>query len=80
MDSLAQLTGDWWQLTPSVFARCRASGETSLAAPGAFFACPGCGHAPLLETPGALTCPDCSSAWGIQDGIYDFRAPVGGAG
>jgi ubiquinone/menaquinone biosynthesis C-methylase UbiE len=76
MDSLAQLTGDWWQLTPSIFTRCRASGETSLAVPGAFFACPECGHAPLLETPGALTCPACSSAWGIQDGIYDFRAPV----
>ena len=33
MDFLAQLTGDWWQLTPSVFARCRATGETALAAP-----------------------------------------------
>jgi len=77
MDSLAQWTGDWWQLTPSVFARCRAEGETPIAQPGAFFCCPQCGHAPLVEAPAALTCPACTRAWGIKDGIYDFREPVG---
>ena len=77
MDSLAQLTGDWWQLSPSVFTRCRAEGATPVAAPGAFFSCPHCGNAPLVEAPEALTCPACSSTWGIQDGIYDFREPLG---
>jgi ubiquinone/menaquinone biosynthesis C-methylase UbiE len=79
MDSLAQLTGDWWQLSPSVFARCRAEGATPAAAPGAFFSCPHCGHAPLLEAPDALTCPACSSLWGVRDGIYDFRQPLSGS-
>jgi ubiquinone/menaquinone biosynthesis C-methylase UbiE len=77
MDSLAQLTGDWWQLTPSIFARCRAVGESPLAEAGSFFACPRCGHAPLDEAPDALACPACASVWGIQDGIYDFREPLG---
>ncbi len=46
MDLLAQWTGDWWQLTPSVFARCQALGETSIAPPGAFFCCPQCAARP----------------------------------
>jgi ubiquinone/menaquinone biosynthesis C-methylase UbiE len=72
MDSLAQLTGGWWQLTPSVFARNRAVGETSLAAEGAFFRCPACGS-PLDDTPPAITCPACSRVYPVEGGIYDFR-------
>ncbi len=78
MDSLAQWTGDWWQLTPSVFARCRAEGETPTAQPGAFFCCPQCAHTTFVEAPEALTCPACTRAWGIKDGIYDFRETLGG--
>jgi ubiquinone/menaquinone biosynthesis C-methylase UbiE len=78
MDSIAQLTGGWWQLTPSVFTRSvavdrsQAAGDTPLAPAGAFFACPTC-QGPLSETPDQLTCPACTSSWPIQDGIYDFR-------
>ena len=74
LDSLAQLTGDWWQLTPSVFTLSRAVGETRHAAPGAFFKCPGCGNASLDEQSSALSCPVCGRSWPIVDGIYDFRA------
>ncbi len=75
LDSLAQLTGNWWQLSPSVFTRSQALGETAPAAPGAFFQCPACGGA--LETlPKALVCSGCGKRWAIQDGIYDFRQPV----
>ena len=77
MDSLAQRTGDWWQLSPSVFVGCKAAGETPLAAAGAFFRCPECGHAPLEEGVEALVCPACSRIWGMHDGIYDFRESVG---
>lgn len=73
LDSAAQLTGDWWQLTPSVFTRSQARGETPLAAPGAFFRCPECGHALTDETSQGFTCPDCNHHWPIVDGIYDFR-------
>ncbi len=74
LDSLAQLTGDWWQLTPSVFTLSRAAGETPVAAPGAFFQCPSCGYANLEEQTDALHCPGCGRSWPIVDGIYDFRA------
>jgi ubiquinone/menaquinone biosynthesis C-methylase UbiE len=76
MDSLAQLTGDWWQFTPSVFARCRAEGATPVADPGAFFCCPQCGYSPLVEAPEALACPACTCTWAIHGGIYDFREPL----
>lgn len=73
LDALAQWTGNWWQLTPSVFVRARVSGNTSPAAPGMFFRCPECGHVPLEETMAVVACPDCGRQWAIRDGIYDFR-------
>lgn len=73
LDSLAQLTGNLWQLSPSVFARCRAIGDSQPGEPGTFFACPACGHAPLSDTPPQITCPSCGAAYAVQDGIYDFR-------
>ncbi len=74
MDSLAQLTGNWWQLSPSVFIRSEAYGDTPPAHPGTFFRCPACGFYPLQEAGGSLPCPECSRLWPIQDGIYDFRS------
>ncbi len=72
MDSLAQLTGDAWQLSPSVFTRNRALGETPTAPEGAFFRCPSCA-APLEDTPPEITCPACAKVYPVEDGIYDFR-------
>ena len=73
MDSLAQLTGNWWQLSPSVFAACRATEEGEIAAEGAFFRCPACGHGPLADKPPAVVCPACDRTYPVVDGIYDFR-------
>lgn len=75
MDSAAQWTGNWWQLTPSVFVRSEAVGESPIAQPGTFFRCPECGHFPLDEMQQAQVCPSCSRLWLFQDGIYDFRQP-----
>jgi len=72
LDGLLQLTGGWWQLTPSVFMRAQASGEGGLADAGAFFRCPECG-AEMPETQMDVTCPGCGRVWPYQDGIYDFR-------
>ncbi len=80
MDALAQLTGDWWQLTPSVFVRACAADDTPRAtvdAPGVFFQCPECGGRALDETKDALICDRCGRRWAIRDGIYDFREPQG---
>jgi len=71
LDSLAQLTGDWWQLTPSVFVKNRAVSDSS---PGAgFFQCPQCGQALDEAQPEAFFCSGCGANWPIVDGIYDFR-------
>jgi ubiquinone/menaquinone biosynthesis C-methylase UbiE len=73
MDSLAQLTGDWWQLSPSVFVNARAVGDTPPAPPGFFFRCPTCGSATLDPLPEALSCSSCGHLWPVLDGIYQFR-------
>jgi len=73
MDSLAQLTGDGWQYSPSVFAACRASGEGEKAAAEAFFKCPACGHGPLADTPPEIHCTSCGRTYPVEGGIYDFR-------
>jgi SAM-dependent methyltransferase len=81
LDSLAQLTGRWWQLTPSVFVYSRSSSEAKAAAPGSFFACPRCRSA-LDQLPdsidnGLLTCPNetCGARWSVKDGLFDFKEP-----
>jgi SAM-dependent methyltransferase/uncharacterized protein YbaR (Trm112 family) len=77
MDSLVQFSGNFWQLTPSVFVLARAvsptaSVEQSPPAEGAFFQCPACGSA-LADTPPELTCASCGRVYPVKDGIYDFR-------
>jgi len=76
LDSLAQLTGDWWQLTPSVFTVSETLGESVIAPENAFFQCPQCSHAPLKEMPDMLACPSCDAKYAILNGIYDFREPI----
>jgi SAM-dependent methyltransferase len=73
MDSLAQLSGDLWQLSPSVFVRTHAVGETAAAADRSFFRCPACGQDPLPDTPPELICPGCGRIWRVEDGIYNFK-------
>jgi ubiquinone/menaquinone biosynthesis C-methylase UbiE len=73
MDSIAQLTGNWWQLSPSVFTLCQSGDNSPVAAPSSFFRCPACGNEHLENSAGYLTCPQCRRKWSFQDGIYDFR-------
>ena len=75
LDSLAQLTGDWWQLAPSVFTLNHARGESVVAVEGAFFQCPQCAT-PLDDAPEMLTCTGCGAKYAVRNGIYDFREPV----
>ena len=76
MDSWAQLTGDWWQLTPSVFVRSMAVGEPPTAQSGELFRCPECGFSPLERETDKLSCSGCGRLWAMRDGIYDFREPL----
>ncbi len=83
LDSLFQWTGAWWQFTPSVFVKAvrqtarsirpSLNGQDTILP----FRCPDCGHSPLIDKAGYLECPDCRKKWGVKDGIYDFREPLG---
>ena len=76
MDSIASLTGEMWQLSPSVFTRSKAVGEPEKAAPEAgLFACPEC-RSPLGEPEGNVLACTCGLKWGIEDGIYNFKEPI----
>jgi hypothetical protein len=78
VDSLIQRSGDWWQLTPSVFLSSQAPGSGEGASPGNFFACPDC-FTPIKDRAGPiLSCPNptCSRGWRFEDGLYDFKEPV----
>ena len=75
MDGMAQLTGDWWQLSPSVFVLSQAVGASPEAPPEAFFRCPSCGN-PLPDSGGEVLACSCGARWGVQDGIYNFKEPI----
>ena len=72
LDSAAQLTGDWWQVTPSVFIRSMATGPDPSTHEGVFWRCPACGSTDMQETPDAVTC-DNGHRWAIVNGVYDFK-------
>lgn len=76
LDSLAQPTGRWWQLSPSVFVASDHPPAGEAAPPGAFFACPHCrAGLPAVED-GRLRCPECGRIWRVDDGLYDFKEPL----
>ncbi len=78
LDSLAQLTGNWWQLSPSVFTQSQYPDTGVTAAPATFFACPTC-FTPLGPPENDLLhCPNaaCGLKWRLQDGLYDFKEPA----
>jgi SAM-dependent methyltransferase len=75
MDSLSQWTGNWWQYTPSVFARASAVGEQPPSRGDAFWRCPACASIELIPSDDGLRCTGCSRIWPIVDGIYDFKVP-----
>ncbi len=78
MDSAAQLTGNWWQLSPSVFVRSEGVGEDAPAPAGAFWRCPRCASMDVDETTDGLTCRQCGTRYARRNGVYDFKQPMVG--
>ncbi len=82
LDRLCQPTGKLWQLTPSVFARCKARADKASAPPGAFFRCTVCGSTMLEDEGEHLYCIDCGVRFAVHDrhgasgGIYDLKSPL----
>lgn len=81
LDSMAQRTGNWWQLTPSVFLQAQAEKSPQPVADG-LFRCPTCRSGPLVLTTVAsiegqlFACVSCRHGWSYRDGIYDFKTPL----
>jgi ubiquinone/menaquinone biosynthesis C-methylase UbiE len=73
LDSLAQWTGNWWQLSPSVFLRARLPAQEFGEESNNFFRCPTCEHYPLQESASSWRCTYCGRTWPIRDGIHIFR-------
>ena len=73
LDSLFQHTGAFFQYTPSVFVRSRATGSTPRAKEGTFFKCPACETVLPNKKSGELICPNCGRRWGVKNGIYNFK-------
>jgi ubiquinone/menaquinone biosynthesis C-methylase UbiE len=73
MDSIAQLTGNLWQYSPSIFVRSKSKKELTDNPYNGIFCCPVCGGSQFEETEDRIICASCSVNWSIRDGIYDFR-------
>jgi SAM-dependent methyltransferase len=71
-DRLAQRTGNWWQLSPSVFTLCQHPTEGSPAPPGTFFACPQCGSQLPAAGDDQILC-QCGLRWQRDGAFYDFK-------
>lgn len=72
-DGLASLTGDWWQLAPSVFTLSRAPAKGTRVPEGAFFRCPACSGYSFDSGLDRRTCRTCGAEWPVLDGIHVFK-------
>ncbi len=81
LDSWAQLTGNWWQLSPSVFLQSRTQ-KSPQESSSQLFRCPNCKASMLVISEACsrneymLTCQKCHYGWQFKDGIFDFRTPA----
>ncbi len=73
IDGVFQPTGDWCQLTPSVFVLCTTGDPNQPPYNHQLFNCPTCSATPLHESGEAIACTNCGRRWPIDDGIYDFK-------
>lgn len=79
LDSIAQWTGNFWQLSPSVFVLARSVGPD--AAPGGgLWRCPECRSIEMHPVAEVLACGQCGRNWGLKDGIWDFKDPTSRGG
>lgn len=91
MDRLAQPSGNYWQLTPSIFLQAQKQEPARQAGylppplseqPAlTVFRCPHCKSPELLPThlteqEPILRCQNCRYAWSFKGGIYDFKTPL----
>jgi ubiquinone/menaquinone biosynthesis C-methylase UbiE len=72
-DGAASLTGDLWQLSPSVFTLSTAAPDKSPAPDRLFFRCPACSESEFDSRPDREICRNCRTEWAFEDGIHIFK-------
>ena len=77
LETWLQPTGNSYQLSPSVFTRSQAMGDSPKAQAGTFFKCPVCASYELKPHGLRIICTGCSRVWAIRDDIFDFRVDAG---
>ena len=77
LDSMMQRTGDWIQLTPSVFQIATVDGTPGQVRKDPIWRCPDCGSLELMEKVKGLKCSECEHIWSVRNGIYDFKTSKG---
>ncbi len=76
LDGAVQQVGARWKLAPSVFVRCTVPGASPANLPAELFQCPRCAGE-LAPAKDSLDCSACGRRWSTQDGLYDFKEPLG---
>jgi ubiquinone/menaquinone biosynthesis C-methylase UbiE len=76
LDSALQWTGAYWQLSPSIFVRCRSIAELQNSAKDQFWKCPVCESTDMQSNNEGIQCGACGRVWALREGIFDFREPL----
>lgn len=73
LDALLQPSGEFVQLSPSIFLRARVRKAATPMPDALVLRCPVCGFSPLEEQSKVITCPKCRRRYAVEKGIADFR-------
>ena len=73
-DSVLQWTGDWWQITPSVFLQTHTPGKKQSVGRTAMWRCLNCSSLDLEIRKESLSCNSCAKEWPVRNGIFDFKS------
>lgn len=78
LDGLFQPSGQWLQFTPSMMVLAQQKGVPQASLPEQIaFLCPACRNSSWHATQSELRCLSCQTRWRIDNGIYDFKTPIG---
>lgn len=78
LDYYLQPLGRWLSLTPSLFIASHHPANQPPAPAHQLLACPICRMPLARDEMGPLVCAGCGRAWGVEQGLYNFKEPLEG--